>query len=458
MAENVQETKPPEPPPKPPEVPKPTERSSRSEASSEGAGGPDESQRSAREDARSAAQAEHAKAMNGAEPEGLRATPEVQERLDARRGLEPAAEVRERLDAHRGPQPTPEVPDAPGRDTTASQEASSGAGNSERDAASQADEQAANRDAAAERAVGNEGTTTPPPTEPAHAPDTEAQETPQRQAIDEQVAAPHEATVVPQAAAGEQDQPRPPALTVEEPAPSGETPGGDGPDDNPPRPPDNGHSGPERRQHEAQHLDPAGDLRDQSETDTPATTESDESAERNARVGELRNEGHGPQRHLDPTDDQLKARKGDPVLNPQSGEPVLKDNGHVRSQNQIDPMTGTTVDGVHGGVHRCGDYATRFDSAEDYVAADRFLRARAAESGDPIVDAPISDVLGPDGHDRLSGYYLDPAARGELKPVDFAGGAIRAVYQRDVSGDLTLITMYPNPASLHQNQQGGTTQ
>ncbi|MEV6596496.1 hypothetical protein AB0M36_06450 [Actinoplanes sp. NPDC051346] len=55
MAENVQETRPPEPPPKPPEVPKPTERSNRSENLAD----PNESRQSAWQDIRNAARSEH---------------------------------------------------------------------------------------------------------------------------------------------------------------------------------------------------------------------------------------------------------------------------------------------------------------------------------------------------------------------------------------------------------------
>jgi hypothetical protein len=61
------------------------------------------------------------------------------------------------------------------------------------------------------------------------------------------------------------------------------------------------------------------------------------------------------------------------------------------------------------------------------------------------------------GHDRLTGYYHDPAAPGELKPVDFAGGSIVAVYNRDENGDLSLYTMYADPVPFHP-KPGGTEQ
>jgi hypothetical protein len=111
MAENVQETRPPEPPPPPPELPKPTEEQVKAENSADPVG-VDESQQEAQQDTRNTAQEEYAKALaeddsgngsqnsesNGGEPKGLEPTSEFQAQLDSRQelGLEPA-------------QPTPEV-------------------------------------------------------------------------------------------------------------------------------------------------------------------------------------------------------------------------------------------------------------------------------------------------------------------------------------------------------------
>jgi hypothetical protein len=147
---------------------------------------------------------------------------------------------------------------------------------------------------------------------------------------------------------------------------------------------------------------------------------------------------------------------GDPILHPRTGEPVLKDNGHVRAQNQIDPMTGTAVDGVHGVVHRCGDYATRIDSPDDYVAADSFMRQQIGDAGPAVARRPISEVLGANAHERMTGYYHDPDGAGQLKPVDFTGGTIFALYERLANGDLNLRTMYVDPAPPNPDQSGGT--
>lgn len=77
---NIQEAKPPEPPPKPAEVPKPTEQSNRSETEDQRP--PPESQQSAQQEARAAAQSEHAKATHDREPNDPRPTPDFQAGLD----------------------------------------------------------------------------------------------------------------------------------------------------------------------------------------------------------------------------------------------------------------------------------------------------------------------------------------------------------------------------------------
>jgi len=181
-------------------------------------------------------------------------------------------------------------------------------------------------------------------------------------------------------------------------------------------------------------------------------------AEINKRLDELRTEGHGPQRHLDPTDTHLSARLGDPIIDPRTGTPELKGNGHVRAQNFIDPMSGTTTDAVTGGPHRCGEFSTRFDSAEDYVAAERYMREHLGSAPVAQGSVPIADVLGPEAHQRMTGYYHDPSAPGEHRPVDFAGGTIFASYSRDADGNLRLRTMYVNPVPFNPGQLDGTDQ
>lgn len=161
-------------------------------------------------------------------------------------------------------------------------------------------------------------------------------------------------------------------------------------------------------------------------------------------------EGHAPGRHLYPEEQALRDRLGTPKLDT-SGNPVMygpnsANAGHIKSENNIDPLTGTTVDGVTGGVHRVGPYATRFNHAEDMVRADQHFRDEIARTGEPPdEELPISDLLGPEGHKRFTGFYRNPANLSEFLPVDFEGGSIRGVY-RFIDGDWKLITMYANPA------------
>ncbi|GAA4068422.1 hypothetical protein [Streptomyces hundungensis] len=160
-------------------------------------------------------------------------------------------------------------------------------------------------------------------------------------------------------------------------------------------------------------------------------------------------EGHAPGRHLYPDDEALKARLGT-VLHNSSGAPVVYGPnsdyaGLLKSENNVDPLTGTTVDGVHGGTHRVGPYATKFNNPEDMVRADQYFRDEIARTGEPPGPTAIDQVLGAEGHERLSGYYRNPADHSEFLPVDFEGGSILPVY-RIHDGEWKLHTMFSNPA------------
>lgn len=207
-----------------------------------------------------------------------------------------------------------------------------------------------------------------------------------------------------------------------------------------------------------------------SRTDIPSTTKSAESAEHsnltaNLRsilapndepqhttdltnhINTLRTEGHAPGRHLDPDEQTLKARLGTTKLNP-DGTPKLKvggpNVGHVASENFVDPMTGTTTDIDTGNPHRCGPYSTKFDNPEDMARADDYFRAKIAADED-TAPTPIAEILGPDGHRRVTGFYKDPSNPSRYLPVDFEGGTIRPVYRANASGGFNLITMFPEP-------------
>ncbi|MGW2467294.1 hypothetical protein [Streptomyces bauhiniae] len=160
-------------------------------------------------------------------------------------------------------------------------------------------------------------------------------------------------------------------------------------------------------------------------------------------------EGHAPGRHLYPEDDALRARLGtvahDTEGQPKYYGPNSQYPGLLKSENNIDPLTGTTADGVHGGSHRVGAFATRFENAEDMVAADMYFREEIARTGLPPAPTAIEQVLGPTGHERFSGFYRDPRNPATFLPIDFEGGIIRPVY-REEGGSWILHTMFADPA------------
>ncbi|MFJ7324945.1 hypothetical protein ACIQVN_01675 [Streptomyces cyaneofuscatus] len=161
-------------------------------------------------------------------------------------------------------------------------------------------------------------------------------------------------------------------------------------------------------------------------------------------------QGHAPGRHLHPDDQALTDRLGT-ALRDSNGAPKLygpNSNypGLVKSENNIDPLTGTAVDGVTGRTHRVGAFATRFDNAEDMARADDYFRDEMARTGSEAQETSIKDVLGPGAEGRFTGYYRDPANLNEFKQVDFEGGTILPVYRQLPDGTYRLHTMFANPA------------
>ncbi len=190
-----------------------------------------------------------------------------------------------------------------------------------------------------------------------------------------------------------------------------------------------------------------------AEADRPKSSDREAPDERKTelsdadrRVAELRPEGHGPQRHLDPPNGPLRDRLGTVVVGP-DGKPVLKPNGEVKSRDHIDPMTGTTTDGVHGGRHHCGAVSTAFGNAEDYVKAEVYLRKIAVAEGRPAPEATIEEVLGKEAESRMRGFRHEPDAPGRYQEVDFTGGTIQASYKVDEDGNLLNRPLFPKPAA-----------
>jgi hypothetical protein len=178
--------------------------------------------------------------------------------------------------------------------------------------------------------------------------------------------------------------------------------------------------------------------------DRAAPSDADTSPEVVKRMAELRTEGHGPQRHVDITRMEMHGRLGTPTFNP-NGTVRLDANGFVESTRKLDPMTGTTTDGVTGRQHRCEPIVTRFDSPAEFVQAEAYLRQRTNETGAFDARVPISEIFGADPP-KLTGYYLDPADPSHYREVDFTGGTVFAAYSLDANGDRKLDTLFCEPA------------
>lgn len=203
----------------------------------------------------------------------------------------------------------------------------------------------------------------------------------------------------------------------------------------------------DNEEHPRRNLDPveADEERERDKWDDAETRE--------AHLDELRNEGHGPQRHVEITDEGRKGRLGT-AAHDQNGDVLYRADGHVKKDrgSQIDPETGTSTDAESGGLHYCGPYATKFNDPADYCRADEVLRQRAVESGRMLQSVRAAELF-PSGdlNDRFQGYYQDPKqpehADGSprFKEVDFTDAVIKARYRKGDDASIMLVTMFPEP-------------
>ncbi len=165
------------------------------------------------------------------------------------------------------------------------------------------------------------------------------------------------------------------------------------------------------------------------------------------RIKNLRSQGHGPQRH------------GGQVTQEQLIDRVLR---------WIDPITGTTVDGEHGGEHKCARVATQVISDAAYVTAEAsirssqdFLDVRAAAERDQESQIrlvlPLQTVLGPDYLRHVRGMRRNgskahptgtPPGSSPPTQVDFTDGRMIAVYTKRSDGEFRLKTMFPDPPGI----------
>lgn len=160
------------------------------------------------------------------------------------------------------------------------------------------------------------------------------------------------------------------------------------------------------------------------------------------RFDELASQGHGPQRHEGAVTRQM-----------------LED----RALRGIDPITGTSIDGVTGGRHFAPRVATRIKIEADFVAAEAHIRRSRAyrDAWDAAINAPdadrrnfevmirIDDALGPDFRDKVEGVRRvgSPKNSQGVDVVDFTGGRVRARFEILPDGEPRLITLYPQGVS-----------
>ena len=173
-------------------------------------------------------------------------------------------------------------------------------------------------------------------------------------------------------------------------------------------------------------------------------SESEQRRNVGQRMAQMRHEGHGPQRH--------------------EGQ-VTVQQLEERALYKKDPMTGTTRDGVHGGKHQCGRNATKVNSEEAYVTADRHLREskefevakqRAEAVGDDAfsVSRPLQEIFGENYQSHVTGIHrTGPSSHptgyppGTSPPtlIDFENGSMRGVYKKQPNGGWGTHTQFPEP-------------
>jgi hypothetical protein len=207
-----------------------------------------------------------------------------------------------------------------------------------------------------------------------------------------------------------------------------------------------------------------------------AADKAAEDAATQARIAELRTQGHGPQRHLDASDDQLVGRLGTPIMAGKKGAPptpAKTPNGYIQTTKKMDPARpgalgmpdsdplkykdNYSIDKKTGkpANHKCGEFSTAFGDAESMVKADAAGRAKipAGTTGHYSSQLDATDTMnaiGPDGIANLRGKYIDPknpltGTQVNYKDVNFTGTGIVGHYDQDASGEWKLTTMYPTP-------------
>ncbi|MFI6517217.1 hypothetical protein ACIBF1_16805 [Spirillospora sp. NPDC050679] len=182
---------------------------------------------------------------------------------------------------------------------------------------------------------------------------------------------------------------------------------------------------------------------------------------------------HGVERHLDPTDDRLKMRLGDPIYddppNNTRGKPLQggPNAGYVKNQpgTKVDPARSNpynpdgsknTSDAYNTdsqgnpSPHQAGPFSTAFGDPVDMAIADEIARTRLASmtpgsNGQyPEIKISIND-LPPDAAKRMRGYYRQVNDPDNPKAINFDNAEIVCRYSVDANGKPYMATMYPEP-------------
>ncbi len=153
------------------------------------------------------------------------------------------------------------------------------------------------------------------------------------------------------------------------------------------------------------------------------------------RIQQLTAEGHGVQRH---------------------GAGISPIQLESRSVQGLDPMTGTRVDGVHGGTHQYAQHATKVLSDEAYIYAENFARnsqqfvdaTSSSRTGRAQLEIPLSNIYGVDFREFVSGVTRygpknSPTGFGNTVFSDNAHMVVR--YKQDKTGNWLFNTMFPQP-------------
>ncbi|MGS2807400.1 hypothetical protein [Nocardia sp. MW-W600-9] len=191
------------------------------------------------------------------------------------------------------------------------------------------------------------------------------------------------------------------------------------------------------------------------------------------RVLELESQGHGPQRHLHPTDGQLQLRLGTPHMTGNPPRANFQQDGYVIARNKIDPAKGPVelltrdrymdkyATDAHGNPkkHKVGSFSTAFGDARSFAAAESAARSEiplgSTKSREVVLltAEQVRAAIGDLGVAKLRGYYIDPVnpmtgTRVNFKQVDFTDAEILAIYDLGPGGEWKLTTMYPEPLKV----------